>query len=680
MTARIGTKFQDQQINHMKYILSILLFIPLFAFSQANNSYIRYVNQSELLTGKFSSGEYLGDNTGANYRVTDIPNSLWNNNKPDSLFVYQVDDANPNGFNGFRMSEGLDNQSMWTRAGTPDGFSVIPDSDIAPDGTRTAERFVYANSSPLRGNTNTPIVAGRTYTVSLYIKVPVAACNNDMRVRIELNDYSAGRVTIQPDTVNKGWSRYSATLTANATNQNPFVDIDFGAPGTDVGDTLILWGLQFEDDNLPTKYKRTEITPTTYGKVYLHYIPRDGIVRIDELYNTRFADYQLIQRALNYCNSVNNVSTVLIEKDRTLTDTITIPVNVCLSGIATGNSLSATYDKIKTRVFLDLSNATKTAITFKGEGNTQLTAHGLKDIVFIPVSSAYALLNTGNTIRSQVEHVHLSSWSTSESKWLQYGIILGAGSLQNTIHDVSLMHLKTAGVWSVSSSIMKLDNIRVTVAAHGVVVSDGALYVDGGWFENLDSSAVVFSGNLCHLNRIYTEDVPKNTGIASRTLNIKKCSVFSVTNSDLQGGQLIADSLQTYIYLDSVRVATVMNNQIQASRINLVTTASTGYVTWINNVESNNSDQKVIEGFQYVDKDRITIIGSTGQNSFMPSDNWIPHLKTNYIGFGAGYTASEASELQVTEPTIIYVKTINGVFPITGFYGFDGNEWLRLNN
>jgi len=663
----------------MKQILYILLFLPALIFAQSGN--IREVAPADLMTASYYLNETIKVKGGGYYNVTAVPNSKWNGNNPDSIFCIKVPDANPQGRNSFKASEDLSNQAYWIRAGTPDGFTVIENTDIAPDGSGSADRFVYVNGSPLRAYTNLPIIQGATYTVSLNIKVPPAHGNNDMRVRVELNDYSAGRVTIQPDTISKSWGRYTAYFIANATNQNPFVDIDFAAAGVDIGDTLALWGLQFEEVTT-TDYKRTEITPTTPGYLYLNYIAHRGTVVVDELNNTGLEDYQLIQKALDYCGTVTNTGMVLIESNRTLTDGITIPRNVTLQGLHTGSASSGTYASAKTTVYLDLRNCLKTAITFQGN-QYQLTGNGLKNILFIPVSAGYALLNTGNVIMSDVENIEVASWSTAGTRWLDYGIIIGAGSLANVFRDIKLLHLNKAGFWSVSSSIVKLDNIWVNEAPQGVVVTAAALYIDGGWFENLDSSALVFSGNLCHLNRVYTEDVPKSIGVASRTFNITKCSVFSVMNSDLQGGQLVADSLQVYIYLDSVRTATIMNNQVQASRINLVTTANTGYVTWINNVESNNSDVKVIDKlYQHVfNRDRIIIIGSTGQNSFIPSDNWMPHLKTNRLNFQP-YTASEANALAPVKGMLIYVDDVIAMGPFieNGWYGYNGLAWQKLNN
>lgn len=676
----------------MKYTL-LFLFIPFLSSAQVdkegtsqNGQFDRLISIQSLIGGKFYRGETVKakGSMGGYYYVSNIPNSLWNSNQADSLFVFPAIDASPDGENGFRASEELDNQTFWVRGGSPDGFSVIANSDIAPDGSRTADRFVYANSSPLRGNTNIAITTGQQYTVSLYIQVPPAASNDDMKVRVELADYSAGRVTISPDIINKGWARYTATLTADADNPAPYVDIDFGATGVEVGDTLILWGLQFEPGTRATDYKRTETTQTTEGVVYLHYLPENGKVVVDHLYNFKnLTDNQVVQKALDYCNSVESVSTVQLIKDRTWTDSITIPVNVHLVGISTGNAIGGTYEKIKTKVYLDLDSPGKTAITFKGEGSDQLTAQGVANIVFIPVSDGNALINTGNTIRATLENIDMSSW-VDNVRWFNYGIILGPGSLQNTIKDCSFLHIKRTGIYSASSAIMRINNCRVTEAIHAMEVAAAALYIDGLWAENIDSSAVVFHGNICHINRLYTEDVPKDTTVASKTLNIKKCSVFSVMNSDLQGGQLVADSLQIYIFLDTVRIATIMNNQIQASRINLKTTSSTGYVTWINNVESNNSDKKVIDeikdGLVHIfDKDKIIMIGSTGQNSFMESDNWIPHIKSNRLIYDP-YTATQASALTAIEGMLLYVTDTNGTFTSKGFWGYTGAAWEKLNN
>jgi hypothetical protein len=619
----------------MKLLITILLF-PLFLFAQVdkegtnqNGNYDRLVSASSLLGGKFFRGERIKARGvyGGEYIVTDVPNSLWNNNVEDSLFVWKVQDAAPNGRNGFRMSENLDNQTYWQRGGTPDGFSIIANSDIAPDGSRTAERFVYVNSNPLRGSTNTAITTGQSYTVSLYIKVPIAASNDDMKVRVELNNYSATRVTISPDIVNKGWARYSATFVANADNANADVAIDFGATGVDVGDTLVLWGLHFHSGTTATPYIRTEITPSVSGTLYAHYLPENGVVVLDKLYNFKNdPDYLLIQKAFDYCNAVNQ-STVLLIQDRTLTDTIRQPINVHLDGVSTGNTVIGTYNKLKTKVFVDLNSTTKTAITFVGEGSDQLTGHGVTDIVFIPISDGYALINTGNTVRSTLSNIDISSWSTSATRWLNYGIIMGAGSLQNTIEHASFLHLKTAGLYSLGSAILNMIDVRVTEAVYGAVVDAAELNADMVWFENIDSSAVYFNGNICHLNRIYTEDVPKTPGTVSNTFHIVTCSQFTCTNSDLQCGDIPTSEFQNAFYFDDVRESTVAFNQIQSARSNLETTVNTGFTNWLYNVESNNSDVKVSVGFGRVfNRSRILILNSTGQNSFINTANWIPRL------------------------------------------------------
>jgi len=138
---------------------------------------------------------------------------------------------------------------------------------------------------------------------------------------------------------------------------------------------------------------------------------------------------------------------------------------------------------------------------------------------------------------------------------------------------------------STAANTIELNNVTVRYSTYGIRVTGGSIYGNDVLIETCDSSAIQFYGTLCNLNFIDTEGIPKTQSVKANVLDIKKADVFTLYNSDINGGEPPVHSGMVNIALDDVRTATIQGNEIVNNGRALSTTSKTGSVNWIGNVE-----------------------------------------------------------------------------------------------
>jgi hypothetical protein len=166
--------------------------------------------------------------------------------------------------------------SPWTNR-----LRLVSTTDLAPDGTSTATTWTYDRIFALVQNTGVNLIPGKTYTVSIYVKVfPTSALQvGQPNTNIAINTTAAfANYNVPPATVNGIFTNFGpqtatqtaqlapngftrCTLTFTVFNNQISNGIGFwlgGFNGNDMtGYTMTVWGAQLEEGTVATDYVRT---------------------------------------------------------------------------------------------------------------------------------------------------------------------------------------------------------------------------------------------------------------------------------------------------------------------------------------------------------------------------------------------------------------------------------------
>lgn len=199
--------------------------------------------------------------------LSNVPRLDYTNGGCPSLLV------EPQRTNLALRSQEFDNVGFWALSNSA---SISVNSDVAPDGTTTADRLIAgANFSQVQGAIVGTI--GLAYTGSIYIK------------RISGSGVVNLRVTENADipiTVTNEWTRVSATVTSTTTT------VRIGVKLNTIGDEVAIWGAQLEEGSNATSYIPTVASTVTRNA---DVISKTGISDlIGQTEGTLFIDFALL--------------------------------------------------------------------------------------------------------------------------------------------------------------------------------------------------------------------------------------------------------------------------------------------------------------------------------------------------------------------------------------------------
>ena len=180
--------------------------------------------------------------------------------------------------------------AVWTKG----GVTVSVNTDVAPDGTTTADRLIEDTSTgEHRTFQNAIFTSGLNYTFSIYVKPLgrslVQLTSSSAVIWTATFDVTAGSVTntvagtASISAAGNGWFRLSISdtsiSTASSNLQVRLVDTGINTVYTGNGTSgILLWGAQLELGSTATAYQRvgTAFDVTEAGVPTVHYVQYDG--------------------------------------------------------------------------------------------------------------------------------------------------------------------------------------------------------------------------------------------------------------------------------------------------------------------------------------------------------------------------------------------------------------------
>ena len=309
-----------------------------------------------------------------------------------------------------------------------DNVSVSVDLDVAPDGSRTADRVIENNASSrhrLQRNLPFPFTSGSIYTLSVYAKS--SNRNTYLNASFAINaaagfDLSAGTVNLvsgsaRIEDVGNGWYRCSVTGTATASGsitfyiQNQIGTTEVSYTG-DNSSYVTYWGAQMEEGPIATSY-----IPTT-----------------DELGGvTREKDDISLTSASSLIGQKNTGGTLYVEVDwRNLSGEFQNLLTV--SDGSSSNRLFIYKDLPST---LSMATVVNSAL-LTDQGQDSSAYSGIQKIAFAYNSNDFELYRNGFSI-SKDPSGSLATLATLTT--IDLGQNQGAGSQAN-------MHIRTAAIYN----------------------------------------------------------------------------------------------------------------------------------------------------------------------------------------------------------------------------------------
>jgi hypothetical protein len=346
----------------------------------------------------------------------------------------------------------------------------------------------------------------------------------------------------------------------------------------------------------------------------------------------------VLRRAIDWVYGIGNAYRINLPDTITLTDSVRIPPNVHLAGTATtGGGLNG---DMGTMVLANLNDATKPVFVIDSTSSYH-TAVGITNMHIHAQSPALCAIQLIHPNAPLVQRLTINGGTGN--RYFKEGIRISA-SINTEISHIRITEIEDIGIHAYKSNIQgtttTFHKCWITAADIGIKQDSASMGIVATEviFESIDSSAVIAENNWFELRGGYTEDIPLN--------NVKTAPIFDLGSKMPSGAvhptyqisntkitpQSGGDPNNPAIKVDYASRVIVENSYFINVGFSLNTTANTGPISWINNMERTGSNF-VYDLKGLADTSKLTMLGaSTGfsstPKSYLGGDLWFPTLYT----------------------------------------------------
>jgi hypothetical protein len=220
-----------------------------------------------------------------------------------------------------------------------------------------------------------------------------------------------------------------------------------------------------------------------------------------------------LQRGLNYVGQkIDNVQGVLhMNRPYTLKDTIFVPEGVQFRGISPVTIIgdNPLDEPQLNKLYINIADSTKTAITIKANIRGYATASGVNNLIIEVLSKIATVLDIQKPYKQEIHHLVIGPETTPRR--MDYAMKIN-GAILTQIYDVRTQGARIAAVTDYDDGIaggtLTFRDCYFTRAKFGILFPQGTGFtMVGGAFENIDSVAI-YSTNSFTLRDLYTENTP----------------------------------------------------------------------------------------------------------------------------------------------------------------------------
>ncbi len=347
----------------------------------------------------------------------------------------------------------------------------------------------------------------------------------------------------------------------------------------------------------------------------------------------------VLRRARDWCYEIGDAYRINLPDTVTLTDSVRIKPNIHFKGTATtGGDLNG---KVGSMILADLNDASKPVFVIDSTSSYH-SSIGLTNMhiqALSPASCAVQLIHPNAPL---FERITIDGGVGD--RYFKDGIRMSA-SINTEIREIRIKHIEDIGIHAYTSNIQgtttTLHKCWITAADIGLKQDSASmgLVATELIMESIDSSAVIAENNWFQLRGGYTEDIPLN--------NTKTAAIFDLGSKFPSGAvhptyqisntkitpQSGGDPNNPAIKVDYASRLIVEDCYFINVGFSLNTTANTGPISWINNMERTGTNF-VYDLKGLADTSKLTMIaGSKGfsstPKSYIGGDLWFPTFFTD---------------------------------------------------
>jgi hypothetical protein len=260
------------------------------------------------------------------------------------------------------------------------------------------------------------------------------------------------------------------------------------------------------------------VIPT--GARYAALQSQEGKIYFSHVNQTGSDDTEVLRKMMQYAYIEANkkISTVVIDEDCYLTDTLMIPAGVSLIGTYQ-NTRTRTINNRYSTLYLHLNDASKTAITTEDHeypsGTDQYTPGGhIGHLNIEALSAGHTIFRLIRPGWMQIHDIRIGSGPTQptnfSTRYYDYAFRYD-DPLKTKFYDMEVRNCKQWAFWSFDGGgTTYMDNVRLDGNTNGIKADTSNLTIINSIIENIDSVGIRAWGGHVVIENTHFENVPNS--------------------------------------------------------------------------------------------------------------------------------------------------------------------------